>query len=75
MWSIVCELGQQFTNSFEKPSNKIVAFKWYLFSSDIQQLLPTILIGTQQPVFIECFGSVSANRDTFKRVCLLRNWI
>lgn len=65
---ITCELCQRKTNSYEEFNDIIDQFKWYLFPTKIQQILPTILLEVQQPVHIECFGSIACNRETFKRV-------
>jgi hypothetical protein len=41
-------------------------FKWYLFPSEIQRMLPLILNFAQQPIEIKCFGNMKNDRDTFK---------
>lgn len=45
-------------------------FDWYLFPSEIQRMLPIIMMYAQQPVGIACFGSTTCNRDTFKYVSM-----
>lgn len=65
---LTCELGQRLTNAFEQIQDEIKKFEWYLFSSEIQQMLPTILIVSQQSIELECFGSISGLRETFKKV-------
>lgn len=70
---IMCELSQRITNSFEDMSDKIQSFEWYLFPREIQKILPINLIATQQPVVLECFGSVGALRETFKKVSPMKN--
>ena len=67
---IICELGQRLTNAFEEICDTIENFDWYLFPLEIQQILPILLVGTQEPVVLECFGSISGTRDTFKKVSL-----
>lgn len=67
---VACEFGQRLSNAFEEIDDSIEEFDWNLFSHEIQRLLPTILIVTQKPVVFECFGSISALRDTFKKVCI-----
>lgn len=69
---VICELAQRLTNAFEEIYDEIVAFEWNLFSIEMQRLLPTLLIGTQRPVILECFGSISALRETFKKVCSIK---
>lgn len=72
---VICELCQRITNSFDEISEKIEAFEWNSFPQEIQKLLPILLIGAQQPVVFECFGGISALRETFKKVSELRNRI
>lgn len=66
---MICELGQRLTDAFAQIADEIENFEWYLFSHEIQRMLPIILIAAQQPIELECFGAVSGIRDTFKRVC------
>lgn len=70
---IMCELGQRITDTFEETCDTILAFEWYLFPYEIQKVLPTLWIGTQQPVAFECFGGISAVRETFKKVNSMEN--
>lgn len=65
---VVCELGERLTNAFEQIEYEIEKSDWYLFSHEIQRLLPIILIVSQQPVELECFGSVNGRRETYKKV-------
>ena len=67
---IICELGQQLSNAFEEIGDKIEDFDWYTFPLEIQRYLPNLLMAAQQAVVLECFGSISGSRDTFKKVCL-----
>lgn len=62
------ELGQQCTNESGKTIDTFNQLRWYLFPIEIQRLMPTIMIGVQQPFVIESFGIVSSNRDQFKKV-------
>lgn len=65
---LVCELAQRLTNGFDEIFDEIVVFKWYLFPLKMQKLLPIMLIGTQEKVVLDCFGSIAVVRDTFKSV-------
>lgn len=62
------EIGQRFSNTFEKIDDKINEFDWYLLPMEVQRILPIIMINTQRPTFITCFGSSTCSRDTFKKV-------
>lgn len=68
--SILCELGQRLSDAFEEVGDEIEAFEWDLFPHEIQKLLPVMMMVGQQPVTLECFGSTSGTRETFKKVCL-----
>ena len=63
-----CEIGQRFTNLYNEINNEICLIDWYLPSIEIQRMLLTILMYTQQPVEITFFGSMSCTRAQFKRV-------
>lgn len=55
---LICDLALRFTNAFEEIYDEIVAFQWKLFPLAIQKLLPIILIETQQPAALYCFGKI-----------------
>lgn len=65
---IVCELGQRLTDAFEHVGDEFDIFEWYSFSLEIQRMLPTIIILSNQPIELECFGGISGSRETFKKV-------
>ena len=66
---IACELGQRMNNAFDGIDLTIDHFKWYLFPIEIKRVLPMIIVAAQQPVSLECFGSIICTRDVFKNVC------
>lgn len=65
---IICELGQSLSNAFDEINVTINQFDWYLFPNEIQRVLPMIIAHAQQPVLVECFGSIACTRDAFKNV-------
>lgn len=65
---ICCELGERLAIVYDQLDSNIGQFHWYLFPLEIQRLLPLIMINAQQPIILVCFGSISANRETFKKV-------
>lgn len=65
---IYCELGEKVSEAFEKLNESIDQLDWYLFSIEIQRLLPTFMIASQQPILIRGLGGSVYTRDTFKRV-------
>lgn len=64
----ICGLCQRISNAFEEINDVIVQSDWYLYPIEINRMLPTILIVTQHPVGLKCFGSIACNRETFKEV-------
>lgn len=67
---IICELCQRMADGFVKIEITIEQFHWYLFPIEIQRMLPVIIAVAQQPVTLECFGSIACTRDVFKDVRL-----
>lgn len=66
---IACELGQRMNNAFEDINLTIDQFDWYLFSIEVQRMLSIIIFPiVQQPVTLECLGSIKCTRDVFKKV-------
>lgn len=65
---VICEMGQRLNFAFAECSQMVDQFEWYLFPMAIQRMLPLILMFTQQPFEVVCFGSKASDRDTFKLV-------
>lgn len=65
---ISCELTGRVTSRFEDIYRTIEQIKWYLFPLKLRKILPIILMNAQEPVYFECFGSISSDRETFKKV-------
>lgn len=65
---VVCEVGQQFSNSFTELEVLIGQIHWYTYPYKVQRMLPMIIVNAQQPIAIKCFGSVYCERATFKQV-------
>lgn len=63
-----CEVGQRFSDEFDDICDVIEQFNWYAFPAQVQRMLPIIILAAQQPVAVECFGSIMCLRDTFKSV-------
>lgn len=69
----VCELGHRIANEYDEIDYEIGQFDWYSFPVDLWPMLPTLIIGVQQPVGIDVFGIVSCSREDFKKVNLNSN--
>lgn len=65
---IACELGQRMSDAFDEMNFTIGQFDCYLFPIEIQRMLPLIIANAQQPVTLECFGSIKCTREVFKNV-------
>lgn len=59
---IPCELGERVRNAMSEINDSINQFYWYLFPMKVQKMLPIILLSVQQPVEIQCFGSITCTR-------------
>lgn len=66
---ISCELGHRLTDAFNDFNDIIDQFKLYLFSIEVKRIIPTIMLSSQKPVRLECFGSISCCREVFQQVC------
>lgn len=63
-----CEIGQRVKSEFIKFDEEISQLDWNFLPMKIQRMLPTIIINTQQPLEILCFGSTPCDRETFRKV-------
>lgn len=64
----LCEFGEFVSDRFSECYNVIYEYHWYLCTTEVQRLIPIILIGTQYPITIRGFGNISCDRYSFKRV-------
>lgn len=72
-WSFVqifvfCNLGESVSALFSQIDNLFYCCDWYTFPTDIQRILPTVMMAAQQPVDIQGFANLKCTRDAFKRV-------
>lgn len=65
---VICEFGQRMSDAFEAIEYTIDQFDWYLFPIEFKRMLPIIIANAQQPVKLECFGSISCSREVFRKV-------
>lgn len=65
---IICEFGQRVSNAYIEIEDEIGQLDWYLFSMEIQKILPTLMIVTQKTVGLDVFGNISADREDFQKV-------
>lgn len=69
---ISCELGERVCNAFDEIGDTIDQLDWYLLPFEMQQLLPTIILNTKQPVVLQCFGNILCCREVLRNVS--RKW-
>lgn len=65
---LICELGERVSNEFIQVDNVVGQLKWYLFPTNIQKILPIVMIGTQEPVIFWGYGNFVSSREAFKNV-------
>ena len=65
---IACEIAQRLSNEVDEIYDVVDQFKWYRFPNKTKQLMPMIVLFVQQPVSIDCFGSIKCHRETFQQV-------
>lgn len=65
---VVCELCERVTHGFNEINTIFSKHTYFLYPSEIQRLLPIMIIFTQQPMDFELFGSITCSRESFKLV-------
>lgn len=63
-----CEVGDRIENAHSEINDKINGLKWYSFPSRLWQMIPMIMINSQEKMILKCFGSISSGRIVFKQV-------
>lgn len=66
----MCEMGHRISSQFDDICDVIHQFKWYSFPIELKRILSLIILDAQQPVAINCFGSIMCDRDSFKKVSI-----
>lgn len=65
---ITSEIGQRMTDAFDEIDFILNQLDWYLFPDEIKRVLPIIIATAQQPVQLQCFGSIGCTGEVFKDV-------
>lgn len=65
---VACEIGQRLTDAIYEIVFEFDQLNWYLFPIEIRRMLPTIMMNTQKPIAMGCFGIAVGSRDQFKQV-------
>lgn len=65
---ILCEPGARLTAQFEMLSIEVSRYDWYLLPIGMQGMYIIFLSDTQNPMQILCYGNITCDRDTTKKV-------
>ena len=65
---IPCELSERISIAYDHVYYAIEELDWYAFPIELQKMLPIIMINVQEPVALQCYGSILCGRDVFKKV-------
>lgn len=73
-WSFVqifvfCNCGERINGGFEELSDTLYECDWYTASMGIQQMIPTVMIATQQKV-LRGSGNIPCTREAFMEVSI-----
>lgn len=63
-----CESAQQITAQFDEINDDIYQSNWHSYPLDVQKIILTVMIGTQQEIAVQGFGNLVFTRESFKRV-------
>lgn len=63
-----CEIGQRINYAFDRIYSTVDQLDWYMLPLELKRLFPMIIGITQQPIEMECFGSITCVRPVFKDV-------
>lgn len=64
----MCFLGQKVSDAFEEIDQEISQLDWYRFPIYMRQPLLILIARAQVSASIEVFGSISCDREAFKKV-------
>lgn len=65
---IFCEFGQRMINISARAADDFMRLDWYMLPPSVQNGLPLILAGIQEPISINGLGSIACTREAFKTV-------
>lgn len=69
---IACEIAQSGCDAVNSFDLDIGQIDWYLYPIQMQKILPAVMNMAQKPVEFIWFGSMAADRDTFKKVFIMQ---
>lgn len=63
-----CEIGQRLSYAFDRINRTLDQSDWYLLPLELKRIFPMFVGITQQPIELECYGSITCVRPVFKDV-------
>lgn len=69
MCFILCNFGQDVTSHYSDLTNEIYNLSWQLYALEMRH---SMILNSQQSIYIEGFGKRHCTRDTFKKVIFLK---
>lgn len=69
-----CLLGDMVTSQFDSFDMEFNQCNWYLYPSEIQQILVMVMLSNQQPVIIHGYANTFCTRKAFRKVTFFM-WI
>lgn len=63
------------SGTYSEIGYEINQLDWYFFPFKVWKILPMIMMNAQKQVKFECFGTISCDRETFKNVCNLQEFL
>lgn len=71
---IYCEFAERVTAGFDEICDMICDLQWYLFPKEIQKMMLTIIVNSQEPVTMQGFANCSCSREQFKKVGFIKSF-
>lgn len=63
-----CELSQRLCNAFNEVDEALCQLDWYLLPTEIQKMLPILMMYAHEPIIVKFFGNISCSRQQFTKV-------
>lgn len=71
----LCEFGGTISDKFDELTDVIYQCNWYSYPVEVQRMITTILMSTQDSIALCGFGNVLCNRIMFKKVSSNKMWL
>lgn len=68
---VACECAERLNVAFAEISDKIDTIDWYKYPIGMWRMFLILIVAAQQPSSLCVIGSISCDRQTFKKVCCI----